>query len=189
MRLPAATRRDAPELLAVHMHEVAGARVLIAADHPPRGAVEPGEPVEAEAAEHPVDRRACEAQPVGDADGAELEAAAQAFDAALGRARRAVGAAVRTAGPVEQACIAFRQPAPPPAVGGLAGDPHLSGDMGDRAPGGDALGEDAPSRGGELGVTVHAGPPGAGIAVVATPSPGGPLRSPAGVTNLCAQYI
>ncbi len=81
MRLPAATRGDAPQFLDVHMQQVAGRRVLVAADHPSGRPVEPGEPVQTKAAEHPVDGGGGESQPVADAPRAELQLPTKLRDA------------------------------------------------------------------------------------------------------------
>jgi len=69
VHLPAAAGGDAPQLLDVDVHEVARMEVLVAADRPSRRPVEPGEPVQAESVEHPVDRGGGESESVGDANG------------------------------------------------------------------------------------------------------------------------
>jgi len=69
---PAAARANATELLDVHMHQVARSCVLGTADGAPRGPVKPAEPLEAQAAEHPVDRRRSHPQAIGDTDRSQL---------------------------------------------------------------------------------------------------------------------
>ena len=176
---PAAAWGDAAQLLDVHVEQVSGPGVLVAAaDHPPGRPVQPAEAVEAEPAEHAVYGRRGHAQPPGDAGGAELAAAAEPLDAALEASRDAGRGALRPARSVLQAGLALGQPALPPLVGGLAGDTHLGGDVRRRTATLNTLDEDAASCGGELGVTVHMSLLGIGATgCVATPSLGGSLHS------------
>ena len=187
VRAPAAARRDAPQLLDVHVDEVAGPGVLVAAADDASGRpVDPGEAVEAEPAEHAVDGGAGHAELPADAFGAELAAAPQPLDAALEAGGHARGGAVRLARAVLQAGLALGQPATPPAVGGLAGDAHLGRDVRRRTAARDALDENAATGGGEFGVTVQLSLLGTGaIGYAATPSLGGSFHATTtSVTNV-----
>ena len=75
-------------------------------------------------------------------------------DRLLNLDRSAVGMAVGTAWPVNQAGLAVLLVAGPPAIGGRARDAHLSRDMGNRTTTGDALDQDQPSGRGQPGVSV-----------------------------------
>ena len=127
---PTTSRTDASELLDVHVDEVARVAVLIAADDPACGAVEPAESLEAQAAQHPVDRRCSHAQAVADADWPKLEAATQAFHLADYTGSCSAGHVVGTAGSVFQTSFAFRLEPAPPAVRCLPRDAHLGSHMG-----------------------------------------------------------
>ena len=63
--------------------------VLLATDNPPGGAVEPAQALQAEAAEHPIDRRGGESEPVADAGRPELLPPSQPLDAAFQALRSA----------------------------------------------------------------------------------------------------
>src|SRR5688572_28106513 len=162
VHLPPTPVRDPAELLDIDVDQVPRSGVLVAADGASGGPVEPAEPIQAESVEYPVDGGGREPQPVGDACGAELQPATELRDAALDarpcsprvpkRAGRAVVESLRTLG----------QPAAPPAVRSLPGDPHLARDVGDWTTGSDPLDEQQTPGRGELRVRVHRGPPGVG---------------------------
>src|SRR5215212_7070983 len=153
----AATCRDAAELLGVQVDQVAWPWVLVAADRPPGGAVQPGQPVTAMTDQDPVDGRGREVQPGGDASWAETLTPAQPEDALFDPGRGRPRAAGGDAGPVDQSSLAELLVAGPPAVGGGPGDAHLVGDVGDRPPGSDAdpLDQGQSSGWGQPGVSVR----------------------------------
>jgi hypothetical protein len=134
----AATCRDAAELLGVRVDQVAWPWVLVAADRPTGGAVQPGQPVAAMTDQDPVDGRGREVQPGGDASWAETLTPAQPEDALFDPGRGPPRAGGGDAGPVDQSSLAELLVAGPPVVGGGPGDAHLVGDVGDRASGLDA---------------------------------------------------
>ena len=187
VRAPAASWGDAAQLLDVDVEQVSRPGVLVQASDDPSGrAVEPGEAVEAEPAEHAIHGGAGQSQPPADAHGAELAAPSQPLDLALDPSRHAGGRAPRPARSVLQAGLALGQPAAPPLVAGFAGDAHLCCDVRRGSAARDAVDEDAATGGGELGVTVHVSLRGTGATGdAATPSPGGSLHSTtADVTNV-----
>src|SRR5690606_26478789 len=147
--------RDPREFVDVAVQEAGRRGVSVAADHPSRGAVEPGEPVQAKSTEHAVDRGWGEPESAGDADGADLQPPAQPLDASFGGLWSASRTPAGAGRAVEQARLALRQPAMPPAVRGLSGNPHLPGDVGDGTSSGDALDEEQSSPRGEFRVSVQ----------------------------------
>jgi len=116
---PSAAGADSAQLLDVHVDEVAGPLVLVAADDAARGPVEPAEPLQAQAAEHPVHRGGGHPQAVADASRAQLQPATELLDPADHPQRRAMWALPGTARTVVQPDLAFCTKPAPPAIGGL----------------------------------------------------------------------
>src|SRR3990170_1794867 len=112
----AATWRDPAQLLDVQMHQVARTIVDVA-DGLAGGAVQAGEPVEAQASQHSVDGGTRDLQLPGDAVGAPALPAAQAGDGIHQTGSQRTGPAMRGTGPVHKPLRAFSPPAPPPLVG------------------------------------------------------------------------
>jgi hypothetical protein len=112
--------------------QVAWPVMLVTADRPAGGAVHEGQPVHLVADQDAVDGGGRQAQPGGDAGGAEPLAPAQPEDPLLEAVGDPPGAVDRDTGPVDQAGFAELLVAAPPAVGGGPGDAHLVGDVGDR---------------------------------------------------------
>ena len=79
----AASRRDAAQLLDVHVDQLTGVGALIAADQLPSRPVHPGQPVQAMAAQHPRDGRGRQPNQRGDPSRAELAGLAQLQDLGL----------------------------------------------------------------------------------------------------------
>jgi hypothetical protein len=130
----AAPGGDATQLLDVQVDQIAGPVMLVAADRPAGGTVQPGQPVHPVADQHPMDRGGWQPQPGGDAGRTEPLTAAQPEDALLNLGGGSPGAVGGDAGPVNQASLAQLLVEAPPAVGGGARDAHLVGDVGDRPP-------------------------------------------------------
>ena len=154
MNAMAASRRNAAQLLDVHVDQLARVGALIAADRLPGRPVHPGQPVQPVAAQHPVHGGGRQPNQGADPGRAELAHAAQFQDGCFQLSWGSVGMMVRPAGPVDQASRAVLAVAAPSAVGAGAGDAHLSGDVGDGAASGDALAQDPSSDRGEAGVSV-----------------------------------
>jgi len=154
---------DPADFLDVDVHHVAGP----AGDDPAwfpvvlTVRVEESAPVQAEVSEVPADGAhrdgdAVGAQFVGDAGGGPLAGPAQRLDQRYGLGRGRGGLVVRNAGAVEQSEFAVFAVAGHPFAGAGSGDPHLGGDVGERA-GLAALDETAATFDGQRGVTVEHG--------------------------------
>ena len=115
------------------MDQVARDGVFIATDHPPGRAVQEDQPVQAVADQDPMHRGGGHAQAGSDPGRAEPFTATQPQDPLLQVDWSSMGAAMRDAGPVDQPGLAELLVAGPPPGRGGAGDPHLMGDLGDRA--------------------------------------------------------
>src|SRR6187551_2574951 len=97
-----------------------------------------------------------QAQPGGDSGWAEPLTATQPNYPPLQVGWGSLGAAMRDAGPVDQPGLAELLIAAPPTRRGRPGDPHLVGDVSDRARIGlDPPDQDASSRRGQAGVSVR----------------------------------
>jgi hypothetical protein len=81
---------DAAQFLDVHVHQLARAAALVAADDAPGGAVEVVKAVEVVAGQDPVDGRGGQPEAPGDAVGAGLVGPADAAHLGLGALRRAL---------------------------------------------------------------------------------------------------
>jgi hypothetical protein len=137
----ATTGGDTAQLLDIQVDQVTGMGMLVAADHPAGGAVQPDQPVDVVADQDAVDGGGRQAEPGGDPGRPEPFSAAQPDDALLQPDGSPARAVRWNAGTVDQPGLAELLVAGPPAVGGSAGDAHLVGDVGDRPPwlGGDPL--------------------------------------------------
>lgn len=143
----AAAGGDTAQLLGVDMDQVAGVGMLVAADHPAGGAVQPVESVLLVADQNPVDGPGVQPEPSADAGRAEPQRT-QVQDLAFECDREAAWVGVRGAGPVDEPGRVVGLVAGPPAIGRGARATHLVGDVGDRpaGAGGDALAQQQPAR-------------------------------------------
>src|SRR5215207_2479200 len=148
---------DAAQLLDVQVDQIAWPWVLIAADRPAGGAVQPGQPVHSVADQYAVHGGGGKVESGGDAGWAEPLVPAQPEDPLFQPDGGPPGAVGRNAGPVDQAGCTQLLVAAPPAVGGGPGDAHLVGDVRDRPSrlGGDPSDQGESSRRGEPGVSVR----------------------------------
>src|SRR6266536_277096 len=151
---------DAPELLDVDVHELAGTDGVDPSDHTPGGPVDPSDPIETEANEYTVHGRGGHRQDAGDAHRSQLAAAAQPLDAPLNTARGLVRTTPRPAGTVLETGPPVHPKAGPPLVGGRSRDPHLGRDVRDGTSNLDPFDECVSTNWRQPGVTVHESLPG-----------------------------
>jgi hypothetical protein len=130
---PAATGTDHPELLHVHMHQLARPGPLVTAHDLTGGPVQPHQPGQPVPDQHPVHRRGVQPQDPGDPSRTQPAVPAQRQDRRLGGRIGARRAAPRPRRAVQQPGTALGPIAGQPLVGGGPGDPHLRGHMSSRA--------------------------------------------------------
>jgi len=151
-------------LLHVDVDQLTRVGGLDPTDHPTL-AVEIGEPAHSVALEDPVEGGGGHPDPRGQAGWSELVASSEFDDLALHAIWRLCRTAPGTAGTVLQASDPGVLVAPPPLVGGLAGDPHGLGGCGYRPAILDHVAETESALWGEWSITVHCEPPGGCVGV------------------------
>ncbi|OJG05002.1 hypothetical protein BG618_03878 [Pseudonocardia autotrophica] len=120
---PAAAVGDVAQLLHIHVQQIPGGGVFVAAHRFSGGAVDMGEAVDPTPHQHPVHGRGSDTDPVGDLDRAQALLPAQVHDPAHHRCRRRPRRVVRPAGAIGHAGRAVGAVAVGPAFRGRPG--HL----------------------------------------------------------------
>jgi hypothetical protein len=121
---PATTRRDLGLLLDVDVDQLAGVRGIDAPNNPSAATIEVRKTTHSVANKDPVQGRGGDTRSRGQAGRAELVFPAELHDPSLGTGRGLGWAPPGPAGAVLETSPTGLLVAPPPLVGGLAGDPH-----------------------------------------------------------------
>lgn len=128
---------------------------LVSPDDLTRGAIHPGQTIEPQPDQDPVDGRRRNAETVANAARAEFELCAQLGNLCLDLPRSLTGGAPGPAGAVDQPINTLLAEPPPPLVAGGPRDPHLGCHMGDGSALFNAPTERQSANRGESGVSVH----------------------------------
>ena len=128
---PTTTGWDPPQLLHVHVHELARPIGVDATDHLAGRPIHPREPVQTMTAQHPMHRRRGNPHDARDPRRPELATLPQPHDALLDSRGVLMRTPVRSRRSVVEAVRTFGQPAPPPLISRLPGHAHLGRDMRD----------------------------------------------------------
>jgi hypothetical protein len=130
--LPASTLRDFAQLLDVDVDQLSGARSFVAADHASGGPIHPGQTIDPQADEDPVDRRGRDTESVANASWAQLERPTQFVDLLFDDGVGSMRTPARSARTIYQSELADLVPAAPPLIGRRTRNPHFLGHMGHR---------------------------------------------------------
>jgi hypothetical protein len=126
MHTPPSTRRNASQLLDVHLDELAGTGVLDAAtNHGPGRPIHPGDAVQALTAQDAMHRRCRQPHDAGNASRPKLATTTQHLDPTFQRPRCSSRTRPWLARAIEETDVAFATPTAPPLVGSLPRDPQL----------------------------------------------------------------
>lgn len=143
---PATTVGDTPQLLDVHMQEVAGPGMFVAADDAAAGPVEPGKPLQAETPEDAVDSRGGYAQAIPDTCRAKFLTTSKSLDPLLLACRTTPRAVTGSRRAIVEPRFALSLPTTPPTRCGLTGEAHFRCDVRNRSTRGNAFDEQQASR-------------------------------------------